>query len=180
MVLQQYKIVFGGTMGAGKSAAIKTLSDIGVISTEAVNTDTQSHQKALTTVGIDYGEISLDDSTKIGLYGTPGQGRFDFMWSSVCKGALGIVILIDHSSSQRLKDLEFYLNAFENLGTNIVIGITHLDLQHDQKLKIYRDWMQIYKKDFPLFAVDARKKDDVLLLIETLITKLEIQPAIML
>ena len=40
--------------------------------------------------------------------------------------------------------------------------------------------MQIYKKDFPLFAVDARKKDDVLLLIETLITKLEIQPAIML
>ena len=102
------------------------------------------------------------------------------MWSIVCKGAIGIVILIDHSSSQRLKDLEFYLNAFENLGTNIVIGITHLDLQHDQKLKIYRDWMQIYKKDFPLFAVDARKKDDVLLLIETLITKLEIQPAIML
>ncbi len=180
MLLQQYKIVFGGTMGAGKSVAIKTLSDIGVISTEAVNTDTQSHQKALTTVGIDYGEISLDDNTKIGLYGTPGQGRFDFMWSSVCKGALGIVILIDHSSSQRLKDLVFYLNAFENLGTNIVIGITHLDLQHDQKLKIYRDWMQIYKKDFPLFAVDARKKDDVLLLIETLITKLEIQPAIML
>ena len=180
VILQQYKIVFGGTMGAGKSAAIKTLSDIGVISTEAVNTDTQSHQKALTTVGIDYGEISLDDNTKIGLYGTPGQGRFDFMWSIVCKGAIGIVILIDHSSSQRLKDLEFYLNAFENLGTNIVIGITHLDLQHDQKLKIYRDWMQIYKKDFPLFAVDARKKDDVLLLIETLITKLEIQPAIML
>ena len=57
MILQQYKIVFGGTMGAGKSAAIKTLSDVAVISTEAVNTDTQAHSKLLTTVGIDYGEI---------------------------------------------------------------------------------------------------------------------------
>ncbi len=178
VILQQYKIVFGGTMGAGKSAAIKALSDTGVVSTEAVNTDTQAHQKALTTVGIDYGEISLDDGTKIGLYGTPGQDRFDFMWSIVCKGAIGIVVLIDHSSSQRLKDLEFYLKAFEDLGTNIVIGVTHLDLEHDQKLKIYRDWMQIHQKQFPLFAVDARKKDDVLLVIETLIAKLEMQPAI--
>lgn len=178
VILQQYKIVFGGTMGAGKSAAIKALSDTGVVSTEAVNTDTQAHQKALTTVGIDYGEISLDDGTKIGLYGTPGQDRFDFMWSIVCKGAIGIVVLIDHSSSQRLKDLEFYLKAFEDLGTNIVIGVTHLDLEHDQKLKIYRDWMQIHQKQFPLFAVDARKKDDVLLMIETLIAKLEMQPVI--
>lgn len=175
MILQQHKIVFGGTMGAGKSAAIKTLSEIGVVSTEAVNTDTQTHQKALTTVGIDYGEISLDDGTKIGLYGTPGQNRFDFMWSIICNGAIGIALLIDHSSTERIKDLEFYLNAFENFGSNIVIGITHLDLIDDQKLKIYRDWMSIHKKQYPLFAIDARHKDDVLLMIETLIVKLEIQ-----
>ena len=178
MILQQHKIVFGGTMGAGKSAAIKALSDTGVLSTEAVNTDTQAHQKSLTTVGIDYGEISLEDGTKIGLYGTPGQDRFDFMWSIVCKGAIGIVVLIDHSRAQRLTDLEFYLNAFEDLGRNIVVGITHLDLDHDQMLKIYRDWMQIHQKQFPLFAVDARKKDDVLLMIETLIAKVEMQSTV--
>lgn len=178
MILQQYKIVFGGTMGAGKSAAIKALSDTQVVSTEAVNTDTQAHQKSLTTVGIDYGEISLGDGTKIGLYGTPGQDRFDFMWSIVCKGAIGIVVLIDHSSPNRIKDLEFYIKAFEDLGTNIVVGITHLDLEHDQKLKIYRDWMQVNQKQLPLFAVDARQKDDVLLMIEALIAKLEMQSSI--
>lgn len=178
MILQQYKIVFGGTMGAGKSAAIKALSDTQVVSTEAVNTDTQAHQKSLTTVGIDYGEISLEDGTKIGLYGTPGQDRFDFMWSIVCKGAIGIVVLIDHSSPNRIKDLEFYIKAFEDLGTNIVVGITHLDLEHDQKLKIYRDWMQVNQKQLPLFAVDARQKDDVLLMIEALIAKLEMQSSI--
>ena len=175
MILQQYKIVFGGTMGAGKSAAIQALSDVSVVTTEAVNTDTEAHHKFLTTVGIDYGEISLDDGTKIGLYGTPGQDRFDFMWSIVCKGAIGTVVLIDHSQTDRLKDLEFYLNAFADYGSNIVVGITHLDEEHEHKLKIYLDWMQIHQKQFPLFAVDAREKDDVLLMIETLIATLELQ-----
>ncbi|MCJ8160204.1 GTP-binding protein [Acinetobacter zhairhuonensis] len=175
MILQQYKIVFGGTMGAGKSAAIKAISDVNVISTEAVNTDVEAHTKLLTTVGIDYGEIGLEDGTLIGLYGTPGQDRFDFMWSIVCKGAIGIVVLIDHSRAERLLDLEFYLSAFEKYGSSIVIGITHMDQVDDLKLKVYRDWMQIHHKNYPVFAVDARVKDDVLLLIESLIAMLECQ-----
>ena len=83
MILHQYKIVFGGSMGAGKSSAIQALSDIPVLTTEALNTDTAAHQKMQTTVGIDYGEITLEDGLQIGLYGTPGQDRFDFMWSVI-------------------------------------------------------------------------------------------------
>lgn len=175
MLLQKYKIVFGGTMGAGKSSAINILSDVDVVSTEAINTDTQTHSKALTTVGIDYGEIVLDDGATIGLYGTPGQERFNFMWSIVCKGAIGIVILIDHSTKNRLKDLEFYLNSFKEYGENIVIGITHLDEDKEQQLKIYRDWLEINKLTYPLFSIDARKKDDVLFIVETLIANVEIE-----
>lgn len=180
MILQQYKIVFGGTMGAGKSAAIQVLSDIPVIGTEAINTDTDAHSKYLTTVGIDYGEISLDDDIKIGLYGTPGQDRFDFMWPIVCKGAIGTVILIDHTSNRRLQDLQFYVNAFRTYGNNIVIGITHLDEKNDQMLKIYRDWLKENNYSYPLFAVDARQKDDVLLMIEALIATMEVQQTLML
>lgn len=175
MLLQKYKIVFGGTMGAGKSSAINMLSDVPVVSTEAVNTDMQAHSKALTTVGIDYGEIVLDDGATIGLYGTPGQERFNFMWSIVCKGAIGIVVLIDHSSANRLKDLDFYLNEFKKYGENIVIGITHLDESQDQQLKLYRDWLNVNKYNYPLFSVDARQKNDVLLMVETLIANVEIE-----
>ncbi|WP_269915456.1 GTP-binding protein [Acinetobacter sp. HY1485] len=175
MLLQKYKIVFGGTMGAGKSSAIQILSDIPVVSTEAVNTDIAAHTKALTTVGIDYGEIVLDDGATIGLYGTPGQERFNFMWSIVCKGAIGTVVLIDHSGPNRLKDLEFYLNSFKEYGENIVIGITHLDEEKEQQLKIYRDWLNINKHNYPLFSVDARQKDDVLLMVETLIANVEVE-----
>ena len=98
MIIQQYKIVFGGTMGAGKSRAIKALSEIDVLSTEALNTDLESHEKMLTTVGIDYGEITLDDGVKVGLYGTPGQDRFDFIWAVICKGAIGTIVMIDHAT----------------------------------------------------------------------------------
>ena len=47
MLLQQYKIVFGGTMGAGKSEAIKMLSDIPVMQTETINTDLDAHSKLM-------------------------------------------------------------------------------------------------------------------------------------
>ena len=81
---------------------------------------------------------------------------------------------MNHSRTERLQDLEFYLDAFRAYGNNIVIGITHLDEKDDQVLKIYRDWMLIRDLHFPLYAVDARNRDDVLLMIETLIASVEI------
>lgn len=36
-------------------------------------------RKTNTTVAMDYGVIRLDESTKVHLYGTPGQERFDFI-----------------------------------------------------------------------------------------------------
>lgn len=174
MILQRYKIVFGGTIGAGKTSAIKSLSDIPVLSTEALNTDHQTHNKLLTTVGIDYGEVILEDNTIVGLYGTPGQERFNFMWEIICQGALGVIILIDHSNPDRLNHLKYYIDAFKKYGIHMVIGITHLDQDSNLQLKIYRDYMKIYEHHYPLYAVDARIKNDILLLTETLITNIEV------
>jgi signal recognition particle receptor subunit beta len=113
MILHQYKIVFG-TMGSGKSTAIKTLSEVEVVSTEALNTDLASHDKLLTTVGIDYGELTLDDGIKVGLYGTPGQDRFDFIWQSSAKVQSEQLLLI-HAAENPLLDLDQYIQAFQPL-----------------------------------------------------------------
>jgi len=56
----------------------------------------------------------------------------------------------------------------------MVIGITHLDQDSNLQLKIYRDYMKIYEHHYPLYAVDARIKNDILLLTETLITNIEV------
>ena len=174
MILHPYKIVFSGSMGAGKSAAIQSLSDIPVFQTEAMNTDTDAHAKMLTTVGIDYGEFSLDDGTKIGLYGTPGQERFDFIWNVICQGALGAIILIDHSTTRALDDLKFYLDTFRKHSQNLIIAVTHVDLKSESETHQYREFLNQQSQNYPLFFVDAREKDDVLLLIDTLISRSEV------
>lgn len=174
MILQQYKIVFSGTMGAGKTEAIRSLSDIPVLLTEAFNTDTESHNKMETTVGIDYGEVTLEDGTKIGLYGTPGQERFNFIWPVICQSALGAIVLIDHNTEDPLKQLETYIETFQNYTDNIAIGITHVDLQSDKSTNIYREWLIENELYAPLFFIDARKKADVLLLLEALISAVEV------
>ncbi len=171
--MQQYKIVFSGPMGAGKSQAIASLSDISVLTTEVANTDQDAHQKMLTTVGIDYGEITLDSHTKIGLYGTPGQQRFSFIWPIIAQGALSVVILIDHTSANPLDDLQSYIQAFEGKINHLVIGVTHVDEMLERPVAIYREWLEQNGLNHPLFTVDARRREDVLLLVEVIIASFE-------
>ena len=175
MILHQYKIVFAGSMGAGKSTAIKTISNIDVLSTEAINTDLQAHQKALTTVGIDYGELYLDEETRIGLYGTPGQERFDFIWNVITDGAIGTIILIDHSTENPVADLQQYVEYFSQQQSNIIIAISHLDKNLKQPTRIYYDWLAQQKYAYPLFFIDARKSEDILMLIDAMLANAEIQ-----
>lgn len=172
--MQRLKIVFSGPMGAGKTQAIKSLSDIEVVSTEVQNTDLETNAKLLTTVGMDYGEITIEGGASIGLYGTPGQERFSFIWPILSQGALGVVILIDHSAEDPVADLAHYLKTFSDIyDGRVVIGISQVDKKIDRPISIYRDWLDANNKNLPIFAVDMRKKEDVLLLVESIIASLE-------
>jgi uncharacterized protein len=175
MILQKYKIVFAGSIGSGKTQAIKSLSEIPVLATEVLNTDHESHKKMETTVGIDYGEVTLEDGNKIGLYGTPGQDRFNFMWGVICKGAIGVIILVDHSLKNPLEELRHYIDIFKNFSDNIAIGITHIDQDSNKSTHQYKQWLIDNDYQYPLFFIDARQQDEVLMLIESLITTLEIK-----
>lgn len=172
--MQRLKIVFSGPMGAGKTQAIASLSDIPVVSTEVQNTDLDAHTKVLTTVGMDYGELTLEGGTGIGLYGTPGQERFNFIWPILSQGALGVIILIDHSAANPVQDMAHYLQTFDKIYQGrIIVGISQVDKKPEREFDIYREWLDENKRNIPIFPVDMRKKDDVLLLVETIITALE-------
>lgn len=172
--MQRLKIVFSGPMGAGKTQAISSLSDIDVVSTEAKNTDLDQHTKALTTVGMDYGELTLEGGTSIGLYGTPGQERFNFIWPILSQGALGVVILIDHSADNPIDDLDNYVNTFQKMyDGRIVVGVSQIDKKPEVAFDIYHKWLDEHNINIPVFPVDMRVKDDVLLLVESIISSLE-------
>lgn len=172
--MQRLKIVFSGPMGAGKTQAISSLSDIPVVSTEVMNTDLDTNAKLLTTVGMDYGELTIDGGASIGLYGTPGQERFNFIWPILSQGALGVVILIDHSAADPVADLAHYLKTFDGIyDGRIVLGISQVDKMPEREFSIYRDYLAGIGRNLPLFPVDMRKREDVLLLVESIIASLE-------
>ena len=125
------KIIFSGTVGAGKSTAINALSDIPPVSTEALASDDTAKLKKTTTVAMDYGVLNLPDGEKVMLYGTPGQERFSFMWDILSEGGIGLVLLINNANTDPLSDLKGYLGAFKDFiaGTAVTVGVTHMKPQ---------------------------------------------------
>ena len=124
-----YKLIIAGPVGAGKTAAIRSLSDKGVVTTEEVASDDVSKMKKTTTVAMDYGVMKLDSGEQVRLYGTPGQRRFDFMWEILSENALGLVLLLNAQEPDPVADLDYYLDSFQPLikGSALVVGVTHAE-----------------------------------------------------
>ena len=123
-----YKLVFAGPVGAGKTTAIQSLSDIEVVRTEASATDDVKQLKQTTTVAMDYGLMKLASGDQVRLYGTPGQKRFDFMWDILTENALGLVVLVSARADDPVAELDVYLKAFRGLidRTALVVGMQPL------------------------------------------------------
>ena len=174
--MPEYKIIFTGPVGAGKTTAIHSLSDIPPIKTDAVASDMTKSRKAGTTVAMDYGIMNLEGGEKLHLYGTPGQERFDFMWDILVKGGIGLVLLLDNTRVDPFKDMRFFLQAFKKFisDTNVAIGVTQMDMRNTPTIDDYHTYL---KKSFelkpPVFAVDARVKGDVSLLVQALLYSLD-------
>lgn len=169
------KIIFTGPMGAGKTTAIASISDIPPISTEVRCSDDAQLRKETTTVAMDYGYFSLDDGSRVHLYGTPGQERFDYMWTILTKGGIGLVLLLDNARPDPLGDLTFYLDAFKEFiqQTGAVIGVTRMDVSNQTSLDDYRNTLFARDQIFPVFEVDARQPNDVKILIHALLAILQ-------
>lgn len=172
--MTEQKILFTGTMGAGKTTAIGAVSEIPPINTDVRNTD-ESLSKLMTTVGLDYGELTLENGEKLRLYGTPGQKRFDFMWKILSKGALGLVILIDNSRPDPLADLDMYLDGFAGLITRTacVVGVGKTENFPLPDIDQFAARMQAKGVLSPVFAADVRERDQVLQLLDMLLLQLE-------
>lgn len=173
--LRDLKLVISGSVAAGKSTAIRTISEIRPINTDVPASDSVSILKRRTTVAMDYGELTLPDGKKLRLYGTPGQRRFDFMSKILGRGALGLVVLIDNRADNPMSELDYYSAAFSDLinESAMVVGITHLDQAPEPGLDRYERHLQTFQKPWPVFPIDPRKQSDVVTLLDALVTMLE-------
>ena len=172
--MNEYKILITGTMGAGKTTAIAAISEVPPIMTDVQNNDT-SNSKLTTTVGLDYGELSLDGGDKLRIYGTPGQERFAFMWKVLAKGALGLIVLVDNSRPDPLADLGAYLNSFAELITRAgcVIAVGRTESHPHPSLDQYGDFVASKGITTPVIPADVRNPDEVINIVELLLMQFE-------
>ncbi len=172
--MTEYKILFTGTMGAGKTTAINAISETPPIVTDVTNHDT-SIAKARTTVGLDFGQLTLDNGDRLRLFGTPGQARFDFMWRILAQNALGIIILVDNSRPDPLSDLDTYLTGFSEVlaNTACTVGVGRMDAHPQPDLDAFASRLEARGLVLPVLAVDVRLREDVVLLIDTLLCQID-------
>ncbi|WP_435792426.1 GTP-binding protein [Amycolatopsis tolypomycina] len=96
------KLLVVGPFGVGKTTLIGSVSEIRPLRTEEEMTDASVgvdsldgiEGKTTTTVALDFGRVTLDD-TVLYLFGTPGQQRFWSLWDGLAEGAIGALVLID-------------------------------------------------------------------------------------
>lgn len=121
------KMAIVGEIGSGKTQLINTLSEISPFTTEVEST--VDIGKQYTTVGIDYGRLNLSNDVVLGLYGLPGQSRYDFLWRMVSESLWGVIILAKLSKAFQYGNIAKALHFFgkHNKGVPIVIGITHCE-----------------------------------------------------
>lgn len=172
--MSNYKIIFTGPVGAGKTTAIASISDDPPVRTDEAASDMTKSRKGATTVAMDYGVMRLEGGESIHLYGTPGQERFDFMWDILTTGGIGLVLLLDNSRTNPFVDLRFFLDSFGGFikKSSVVIGVTQMDKSPRPTIADYHLQLSGMGINPAVFEVDAREHKDVSLLVQSLIYSL--------
>jgi len=91
------------------------------------------------------------------------------------KGGLGLVLLINNDHPEPVKQMEFYLESFNDFinDTGVVIGITRSGINDNASLGDYQSKLFERNQVFPVFEVDSRSSDDIKILIHALLAVLE-------
>jgi signal recognition particle receptor subunit beta len=156
------KVMIAGGFGTGKTTMVRSVSDIKPLTTEETLTQASVEDdhligvadKAETTVSLDFGKISLNESLMLYLFGTPGQERFWFLWNGLFKGALGAVVLVD---TRRLASSFRAIEEMERQDVPFVIALNIFPDSKQHPIEEIRDALDI-SPDIPVVACDARDR----------------------
>lgn len=169
-----FKILFIGRTGVGKTTAINVVSQSKVIATDVAMTTGQSEQKKTTTVGLDYGEFSIELSNQfylMRLYGVPGQERFGYSWEILQKGCSGIILLADATHKSLVEDILYYTNEInrKSVVTPMVIALIKHDLLNILQKQELHNLIDDTGSNLPILWVDARDSEDMISVLNKLL-----------
>ncbi len=165
---QVVKLLITGPVNAGKTTLVQQLSDSQVAATDVAATDHVARLKSMTTVGLDFGILHIDDELELHLVGTPGQARFNFMWDILAKGAIGAIFLVDSSCDESLREMQKMFTYYqEKVGLPVIVGATKQDLPGARSPDELAEILKL--EDIPIVPLDAREKEENKMLALTLL-----------
>ncbi|MBL7261828.1 ATP/GTP-binding protein [Actinoplanes sp. LDG1-01] len=158
-------MIVAGGFGVGKTTTVGAISEISPLTTEAEMTSAavgiddpgQATMKTTTTIAMDFGVLTIDQTLKLYIFGTPGQSRFAFMWDDLIKGALGALVVVD---TNRIDDCYPAVDYFERAGLPFVVGVNTFNGQMSYSLDEVR-WALAVREDVPVLSFDARFRGSV-------------------
>jgi uncharacterized protein len=156
------KVMIAGGFGTGKTTMVRSVSDIKPLTTEETLTQASADvdhligvaEKTETTVSLDFGKISLNESLMLYLFGTPGQERFWFLWNGLFKGALGAIVLVD---TRRLASSFRAIEEMERQDVPFVVALNVFPDSKQYPVDEIRDALDI-PDHIPVVACDARDR----------------------
>ncbi|MBN1264237.1 MAG: ATP/GTP-binding protein [Anaerolineales bacterium] len=164
--MQTVKMVVTGPFNSGKTAFIKSVSEIDVVSTERKISAEAERIKETTTVAMDFGRITVDDELVLYLFGTPGQKRFDFMWEILSEGMLGFIVMVDSSRPETFREAKGILQTFRAYApTPYVVAANKQDIDDAWTVNDLRIALKLDRniKMLPCMAHDKESVKNVLL-----------------
>lgn len=177
--MTDYKILFTGSVCSGKTTAIRSLSAIETVDTDANVSDSAIRRKQKTTIAMDYGVLELSDDARLHLYGTPGQERFKFMWqlitSDLAHDAEALILLVDNTRNDPFKDIRFYVDEFRDylVRRRLIIAVTHSDQSADPNYQFYMNELKKMGLFTTVFFIDARDPAAVMTVVKEVLGRRE-------
>ncbi len=178
----QQQVAFIGPLGVGKTTAVRSVSQVPVISTEvmraaiAVRADSFNDKKT-TTVGIDYGEWTAPSGIRVSLIGTPGQVRFSSTRASVVARRGSIVLWLYGDHTNGVQEAAEWIERIGDASVwgRLVIAITRREgAPQAPPLDAYRARVRDYSPNIVVLDADPRQSADV---VEVILAALQLPTA---